>query len=102
MRVRSRCRTCGRGIELPPHGEPRPRLCRRHRIRQRLAALIGTAATRVLDVLVRPVRRMGTRAGGGHHRVPSTVTPAADQDVARGTHSQVGQRRTRPPTARST
>ena len=101
MRVRSRCRTCGRGIELPLNGEPRHRLCRRHRVRQRLGALIGTAATRVREALVRPARRIRLRTGG-RHRASGAVTPAADQDVAPGTHSPVGQRRTRHPTARST
>ncbi len=84
MRVRSRCRTCGRGIDLPPNGDPPPRLCRRHRIRQRLGAFIGTVAIRVREVLVRPVRRMRARAGG-RHRASDAVTAAGDPDADRGT-----------------
>ncbi len=74
MLIRSRCRTCGRGIDLPPNGDPPPRLCRRHRIRHRLGVLIATAATRVRDALVRPARRMRLRAGG-RHRAPGAVKP---------------------------
>ncbi len=89
MRIRSRCRTCGRGIDLPSNGDPPPRLCRRHRIRQRLGTLIATAATRALEVLVRPARRIRLRAGG-RHRAFGAVTSAEDHDAARGRHRQVG------------